>query len=134
MNDIPEENFHIHSRSGEWRADGIRFASAAGSCCNHCDDGLGNFGVEAGKAVAVFAIPAALDEVFDFGRLPGLVAQHILEHGQCGLEISPDLGFEFLSGTNRFVDFGDGIVVEVHGWESPFPPVRFQVLMSDGAT
>jgi hypothetical protein len=50
------------------------------------------------------------------------------------LETSPDLGFEFLSGSYHFGDFGDGIVVEVHGWESPFPPVRFQVLMSDDAT
>ena len=50
------------------------------------------------------------------------------------LEISPDLGFEFLSGTDHFGYFGDRIVVEVHGWVSPFPLVRLQVLMSDGAT
>jgi len=55
------------------------------------------------------------------------------EHGQCGLK-SPNQGFEFLSGTDHLGDFGDGIVVEVHGWELPFPPIRFQVLMSDGAT
>ena len=56
---------------------GIHVASAAGSCGKHYNGRLGNFGVEPDKAVAEFSIPAALYEAFDFGGLPGLVAQHV---------------------------------------------------------
>ncbi len=61
-------------------------ACRVGECAegDHGKDGLGDFGVEAGKVVAEFAVPAALEDGGDFARLSGLEAEDFVENRQGG--------------------------------------------------
>jgi hypothetical protein len=84
---------------------------------DHCDGGLGEFGVEAGEFGAevdgVGIRPNRPEDPFDFGGLAGVVADCGDQGWDGGFEFVPGLGGELAAEGYGGEEFGDGVGL---GW------------------